>query len=201
MCRRCAMPLATEAAPCPRCLGKGLPPFKFIVRLGHFQDPIRPLIHQIKYHARWPLAEFLAERLLQQESTSRLLAQAQVLVSVPLHPWRQMSRGFNQAEVIARRIGKHYGIKVARPVVRLKDTPTQTQLHSREKRIENLRGAFGLLRPAAVRSRHVVIVDDVMTTGATLASVARTLAPAHPASLSALVIAVADPRERAWALK
>jgi predicted amidophosphoribosyltransferase len=72
----------------------------------------------------------------------------------------------------------------------------QTQLHSKERRLQNLREAFGVVNPRAVTNAHVVVIDDVMTTGATLRSVARTLNGAKPASLSAIVLAVADPRRR-----
>jgi ComF family protein len=195
-CEWCAMPIAQHNAPCPHCLGKGIKPFDRIVRLGVFHDPIRHLIHRIKYHGRWTLAEFLADRLAEQESSKGLLTQTDVLVPVPLHPWRQLSRGYNQAELIAERIHKHCRIKVAHPIVRLKNTETQTHLHAKDKRFENLRDAFGLLHPRQIHGKHVVVIDDVMTTGATLTSVARTLLEAQPASLCAIVIAVADPRGR-----
>ncbi len=197
-CERCAMPVAQDRALCPHCLGKGTKPFERIVRLSLFEHPVRHLIHQIKYHGRWTLAEFLADRLIEQERAKGLLSETELLVPVPLHPWRQMSRGYNQAELIARRIGKRCGIKLASPIVRLKNTETQTHLHSKEKRLENLRDAFGLLKGRAIRGKHVAIVDDVMTTGATLGSVARTLLEAEPASVCAIVIAVADPRGRGF---
>jgi ComF family protein len=192
------MPLATRGAPCPHCLGKGVHPFDQIIRLGVFDDPLRHLVHQIKYHGRWALAEFLADRLGAHEPAQTLLARADVLVPVPLYPWRQVSRGYNQADLLARRIGKHGHIKVARALIRLQNTETQTHIHSREHRYENLRDAFGLLRPRPVRGKHVVIVDDVMTTGATLTWAARTIADAQPASISAMVIAIADPRRRGF---
>jgi ComF family protein len=195
-CDRCGAPIAEFNSPCPHCLGQGIKPFEGVLRLAVFQDPLRDLIHQIKYHGRWTVAEFLADRLIERKAVRALLGQTDVLVPVPLHPWRQMSRGYNQAEVIARRIGKRCGIKVASAVVRLRNTETQTDLHSRMKRYDNMRDAFGLMRPGAVGGRHVVVVDDVMTTGATLSSVGKTVLEAEPASLCAIVIAVADPRGR-----
>src|ERR1700733_6910496 len=135
-CRHCGLPIAQADAPCPRCLGEGMRPFERIARLAVFDDPLRHLIHQIKYHGRWPLAEFLAERLAQQESVKELLREADLIAAVPLHPWREFSRGFNQADVIARRLGKKMRVKVASPIVRLKNTQTQTYLYFREKRLE-----------------------------------------------------------------
>lgn len=155
---------------------------------------MRDLIHQIKYHGRWTLAEFVADRLYEQEAVRLLLSPDKVIVSIPLHPWRQFSRGFNQAEVIARRLAGKSKANFARPLVRLKNTETQTHLHDKRKRFDNLRDAFGLLRPGKITGKHVVLVDDVMTTGATLESAARCLKDAEPASISAVVAAVADPR-------
>jgi ComF family protein len=192
-CERCAKPLGGPGGACPYCEGDGLPPFDRVVALGAFRDPLRHLIYAAKYHGRWPVAEQLADRLLEQEPVKGLLSDVDCLVPVPLHRLRQMARGFNQSEVIARRLARQAGLRVERPVVRLRHTETQTHLHSRAKREENLKDAFGLVDRWSVRDRHVAIVDDVMTTGATLQSLARTLRHAEPASLSAVVLAVADP--------
>jgi ComF family protein len=195
-CDRCAMPVAQFGAPCPYCFGEGLSPYEGILRLGLYREPIRHLIHQIKYHGQWTLAEMLADRLLEQKPVQALLEQTDVILPVPLHPWRQMIRGFNQAEVIARRLSRRSGVKLRRPIVRLKATETQTHLHSKVRRMDNLRDAFGLLRPGDVTDQHVVVIDDVTTTGATLHHAGKTLKEANPASLCAIVIAVADPQGR-----
>jgi ComF family protein len=188
------MPLVEHGAPCPYCQGRGLSPFERIVRIGVYQDPLRSLIHRAKYSNEWYLAEQLADRLSEKDETKTLLEQADVLVPVPLHFRRQLQRGYNQAEVIAQRIGAVRQVKVAQAAARCRATESQISLHSRASRVENLKDAFALLRPAAVAGKHVVLVDDVMTSGATLLSLARVLKPAKPASLSALVIAIADPR-------
>jgi ComF family protein len=197
-CERCAMPLAHHGDPCPYCRDKGLHPFDRIVRLGVFEDPLKHLIHQAKYHHRWPLVEFIAERLSEQERVKGLLTETQVLAAVPLHTIRHIRRGYNQAELLARRLAKLNGLKARKPAVRLRNTETQTHIKSHDKRIENLRGAFGLVKPRSIRGKHVVIIDDVMTTGATLRSFARCLVEAKPASLSAIVIAIADPKHRGF---
>lgn len=193
MCPQCAMPIGGPGGACPYCDGDGLRNFERVVALGTFRDPLRHLIYAAKYHGRWPVAERLADRLLEQERVRNILTVAECLVPVPLHRLRQVGRGFNQAEVVARRLAKRSGKSLARPAVRLRNTETQTHLHSRAQREENLKDAFGLVRGWPIRNRHVVIVDDVMTTGATLQAFARALAPAEPASLSAIVVAVADP--------
>jgi ComF family protein len=166
--------------------------------LGLFDDPLRTLIHQLKYRSRWPLAEQLADRLLQQPAMQTLMKQTDLLISVPLHRLRQVARGYNQAEVIAHRLARRCGLRLVHPVVRLKRTRTQTQIRSLAVRRSNLRDAFVLVRPEQVRGQRVVIVDDVMTSAATLLTLARTLRRADPAGISACVLAVADPRGRGF---
>ena len=198
-CPLCAAPVGPGGS-CPRCLGKGLRPFARVVRLARFDDPLRELIHHVKYHKRWPLAELLADRLLEREDVKGLLSETQRLegrlMPVPLHRWRCIERGYNQAELIARRLGARCGIPCIHAAVRWKWTETQTHLHSRAKRVKNLRDAFALVDAKAVHGRHIVLVDDVMTTGATLRALARVLLPVRPASLCAIVLAVADARRR-----
>ena len=85
---------------------------------------------------------------------------------------------------------------MVQPAIRWRPTETQTHLHSRARRHANLRDAFISTAPQAIRNRRIVLVDDVMTTGATLRALARTLIPAEPARICAVVLAVADPRRR-----
>jgi ComF family protein len=195
-CRSCGKPLAEVGAPCGWCLGEGMAHYEWVLRLGTFTDPLKHLIHQMKYYQRWPLAEVLADRLLEQERVKGLLTETDVIVPVPLHRLRQISRGYNQAEVISKRLASRCGVRVARPVIRLRNTESQTNMTSAAQREENMRKAFALVNPRPIRGKHVVVVDDVMTTGATLRSVARALRPARPASLCAVVVAVADPKGR-----
>lgn len=195
-CRGCGKPLAEHGAPCPYCLGEGIPHYERVIRLGTFTDPLRHLVHQMKYHRRWPLAEVLADRLLARERVKGILAEADVIVPVPLHRLRQIARGYNQSELVARRMARACRVRFARPVVRLRNTLSQTDMTSAAQREDNMRDAFGLVAPRAVAGKRVVVVDDVMTTGATLKSVARALREAKPASLCAVVVAVADPKGR-----
>ncbi len=197
-CLRCAMPLHEWHAPCPYCLNKGLRPYQHIVRLGRFDGPLKDLIHQLKYQSRWPLAEHLAHRLLARQPVRDLLRESDCLIPIPLHWRRQFTRGYNQSEVIARVLSRWRHLPLLRPAVRLRNTPTQTALHTHVQRAQNLRNAFGLTHPDRLRNQRIVVIDDVMTTGATLRSFARTLRQARPASISAIVLAIADPRGRSF---
>jgi ComF family protein len=114
-----------------------------------------------------------------------------LIVPVPLHRTRLAERGYNQAEVIAKAISSESNTAVVQAIKRVRPTPSQTHL-SLPKRIENVRGAFALTRHASeMKGKHILIVDDVMTTGATLASVAETLMESRPKSISTLALAIA----------
>jgi len=193
-CLRCAMPLPQHDAPCPYCRGRGIHPFKHILRLGIFHDPLKDLIHHMKYHRRWTLAEQLAGVVAELPRVRQLITEDSVLVPVPLHLFRHFSRGYNQADLIARRLRKSLSCRLANCARRTRDTAAQAQIHAHADREKNVRGAFALKHSRAISNKHVVVVDDVMTTGSTLRSLARTLLPAKPASISAIVLAVADPK-------
>jgi len=197
-CMRCAMPLVQNGDPCPWCRGKGLYPFEQIVRLGIFDDPLKDLIHTMKYQKRWTLAEHLADRLASLDRVKQLVHKDSILIPMPLHFIRQVKRGYNQAEILARRLRSDLKCHIAFPARRIRNTATQTTIHAQAERVENVRNAFALTRggTAKIAGKHLVLIDDVMTTGATLRSLARTLLPAKPASISAIVIAIADPRRR-----
>jgi ComF family protein len=192
-CRDCGAPLAMEDAPCQHCLGRGYRLFDEVVNLGVYADPLRPLVHRLKFYHGWTTGEILADRAARLPRVRDLLRQTDVLVPVPLHGWRQTVRGFNQADVIARRLGRACGVRVRTPVIRLRRTQAQSLLTSRLDRLRNLSGAFAVTRPDTLRGRRVTLVDDVMTTGATLKAMARAVATADPAAINVFTIALADP--------
>ena len=196
-CERCAAPVVSNGAPCPWCRDRGIYPFKKIVRLGRFGDPLRPLIHAMKYHRRWPLAKLLAERMAQEKRIADLLQNTDALLPVPLHWVRHITRGYNQSDLLATALAKRFDLKIIRPVRRIRRTPSQTGISSRTVREENVRGAFAVKKKTdGVAGKRIVVIDDVMTTAATLHAVARLLVPMHPAGISALVVALTDPKNQ-----
>jgi len=150
---------------------------------------VREFIHRFKYnhqfYLRIPLAGWLVEAI-RDDRIAGLPYDA--LVPVPLHPARQRERGFNQAEVLAKLAAKSLNTEVWNVLRRIRYTTTQTKLR-KEKRTENLRNAFVVRHTDQVQSRHLILVDDVFTTGSTVDECARVLFEAGAASVRVATVA------------
>ena len=158
--------------------------------VAHFEDgPVRRLVHQLKYSARMELAKPLGAWMAR--AGNEILAEAEVLVPVPLHRRRLAVRRFNQAHALAQAISAQCGVP-ADPFIlaRVKPTPSQVGL-SRSQRALNLQGAFRVSDGMAARieGRAVVLIDDVMTSGATANAASRALLRSGAKRVDVLVFA------------
>jgi ComF family protein len=153
------------------------------------EGPARTLVHRLKYSDRMELAKPLG--LWMARAGHEILAEADLLVPVPLHRRRLIWRRFNQANALAASVARACGKKVDPfALVRVKPTTPQVGL-SRAQRATNVQGAFSVPQEArlAVEGRAIVLVDDVMTTGATLNAAARALLRAGARRVDVLVFA------------
>lgn len=194
VCGRCGMPISRPGL-CPACAS--LPPLPVHIRSAtYFEGPVRQAIHSLKYARRRPLAGPLGQILHQMWKEQGL--QAEVLVPVPLHPDRERERGFNQAMLLARELGRLTGVPVdGTRLCRVRATPPQVGL-SREERQRNVAGAFRCAE-GVVQGKRVALVDDVCTTGATLYAAGQALLEAGAEEVWAVTVARSRPgweRER-----
>ena len=183
LCEWCGdklVPRAEEGQICIHCEEKA-PRFQHAAAYGEYEDALRGLIHLLKYQSVRPAARPLGKRLAQtirpmlMEFTGN---EPVLLVPVPLHRQRRRTRGFNQAEKISRvalRELRDLPVRLA-PSVLVRTRPTESQTgFTREQRRENLRGAFKVPDPARVKGCNILLVDDVLTTGATADECSRIL--------------------------
>jgi len=176
------------AGPCGRCR-RGLTAFAAGASLGPYEGTLRTVIHELKYGGQRRVAARLAETALDDPRVRDLVPPGAVVVPVPLHPRRQMERGFNQSELLAREIARRTGTVVAEAaLVRRLDTPPQTGLSAAARRA-NVKGAFAVRQRARVAGRCCVLVDDVFTTGATAQACARALRQAGASDVRLLTMA------------
>jgi ComF family protein len=179
-CPRCALP-SPGGSVCGSCLSSP-PHFDGTAARWLYEFPCDRLVQALKYRAWLPLAGFFARSLASEGQP-----EVDIVVPMPLHPRRLAERGFNQALEIARTFAVHTGIRLdARGVRRIRDTAPQPALPY-EERARNVRGAFAC--DLDVSGRSVGVVDDVMTTGATLNELARVLKRAGASRVENLVIA------------
>ena len=154
-----------------------------------YDDVARTLVHSLKYQDRTDLAPAMGRWMAR--AGQELLAEADVLVPVPLHWRRGWSRRYNQSGALARVISRQSGVKLASEALR-RIRPTQQQIGlSRAQRATNVQGAFKVApeRNAEIAGRRVVLVDDVLTSGATTDACARALLRAKAAQVDVLVFA------------
>ncbi len=181
-CPLCALP-TPDGAICGACL-KRPPEFARCQAVYHYEFPADALIKRLKYGGELAIAGFLAERLLEELDQAAL---PDLILPMPLHPGRLGERGFNQAVEIGRLLSRRLDIPMARNTVRrLRDTPPQAGLDLKQRR-RNLRGAFACEQ--ALRGERVALLDDVMTSGASLDELARVVKRSGAADVEAWVVA------------
>ena len=218
-CMACRSAIGAHGALCPRCwsamrfierpfcerlgtpfeqdLGEGLvspqamadpPVFRRARAVARFEDgPARTLAHRLKYSDRAELAAPIARWMAR--AGADVLAEADLVVAVPLHPFKLWRRRFNQAAVLAKEVARLSGKPCDLAALkRVKATRSQVGL-TRAQRAENVQGAFRVADGAPIRGRKVVLIDDVLTSGATANAASRALLRAGAASVDVLVFA------------
>lgn len=177
-CIQCALPLPGEGSTpleqmCGACL-KQTPAFHRTYCRFVYDFPLDQLLAQCKEHGKWQigvqLADLMAAHLMALENEN----QPDVICFVPLHWRRIMQRGFNQSEIFARRLSKKLSIPVIKCLKKSKRTRIQHSL-KRIDRLRNLNGAFTVINEDLICKKHLALVDDVVTTGATSETLARAL--------------------------
>ena len=186
-CLSCAISLPAGVARCGACLSEESP-IDLCLAAVTYEYPWSDLVARYKFGPSPGWSQTLAHLMRTAPGAQDALERAELLLPMPLSTQRLRERGFNQALELARQLNPHK--TRSRLLLRLRDTPAQSSL-AREARLRNVRGAFGLADGGAseLAGRHVMLVDDVMTSGASLTTAARVLRAAGATHISALVLA------------
>ncbi len=186
-CGRCAI-RSTSSATCGQCL-RVPPHFEATTAAFYYRYPLDKLVQSLKFSADFKLVKFftyaLTEALAARGGDS--WGRPEIVVAMPLGNQRLKERGFNQAALLAAGVATQLNLPVAHgAMLRIRETPPQSGLN-RAARIKNIRGAFAC--DASLAGKTVAIVDDVMTTGATMSEAARVLKSAGAVRVEAWVLA------------
>ena len=181
-CNRCAVPLVAEGSGsvyCGRCIKKS-PAFDYVYSPLCYENDVVRLVHQLKFNKKITFARTLGEMMLdcwlskiEEKNSGDVREKIDCLLPVPLHRSRMQQRGFNQSIELSRVISKKLNVPIeCSAVSRMRSTESQSGLSFTQRR-KNIKGAFEIVQK--ISASHVLIVDDVMTTGSTVDELAHVL--------------------------
>ncbi len=192
-CRRCGAGPTEGESPdgCPRCRDARLR-FDAVVTLGAYGDELRSVVLRMKRPSGESLAAAMGRLLASRRGRQLADLRPDVIVPVPMYWIRRLGRGTNSPEIVADRVGRSLRVRVSRRCLsRRRNTLPQASLSPRE-RFRNVRGAFRVRAGYDLRGLGVLLVDDILTTGATCSEAARMLKRAGAARVAAAVVARAQ---------
>ncbi|MBI4726169.1 ComF family protein [candidate division TA06 bacterium] len=194
-CQRCGMQVPSvseDQAPllCPKCR---VPDWACadIRVIGPFKAPLADAIHLLKYSDRRSVVKKFSGYMEQLLAGAGHYQTADLILAVPLHPARKRERGYNQAQLLAQALGKLLNKPCPEKIIfRARHNRTQTKLN-KQQRLENVRDIFTVKKPELVKGKRIILIDDVLTTGATIGSCASSLLAAGASQVLALTAAAA----------
>ncbi len=193
-CRRCGIPLPpgiNAAADCGWCREQEIY-FDAARSALNYQSPVREIVMRFKFHRSYGMGRYLRGRLARRATTGvdifDIFGDVDFIVPVPLHPRRRIWRGFNQSQYLAEEAARIWDKRIENCLLRIKNTRPQSLLSPKERR-KNVSGAFRLKGRADVKDKTVLLIDDVMTTGATVNECSRVLKEGGAARVVVLTLA------------
>jgi len=174
-CEVCKRPGSANL--CPDCFSKikFMKPHLGIYSAGVYEGALREAVTRFKFHKRKNLAHPLGVLLVQYLSQTPLkIEELDMIVPVPLHPSRHRERGFNQAELLAEVVAKYHELPVIKAIKRTKNTKANFDL-PRDERLTNVAEAFEISQEGQVENKRILLLDDIYTTGATIAECCKIL--------------------------
>ena len=159
---------------CAEC-AEEFPAYAWGKAVGPYQGLYRRAVHQLKFSGQQILAGAMGQKMVQAIHGDSKYQRVDLIFPVPLTPMRERERGFHQTNLLAQVIGRSLQVPVSfRNLQRIRETLRQSEL-SREERIQNVQGAFRVAKPKELAGRQILLVDDVITTGATCKACAQIL--------------------------
>lgn len=155
------------------------------------ENPIQPLIHALKYNANFKSSDYLIRLILEYHNNFKNYSHIDLIIPVPLHKKKELIRGYNQSFILAKSLNQKTNINVANNIlIRKKFTESQTKFNKTE-RLNNVSSAFYITNEKIIKGKNILLLDDVITTGATINECAKVLKQKKANKVIAFSIAMA----------
>ena len=196
VCRRCGRPMrgapilgaAIRETECGQCRTTSYY-FTKAGAAGLYEGALREYLAELKYRYRPELGAALGVLLVEWLKMNRTFGRADIILPIPIHPQKMEARGYNQAELLAKPLRKYLGIPLKNDIIiRGKITESQSAL-GKDERFANVKEAFRVADPSAVSGKRILLVDDILTTGATASEASRVLLRAGAMEINVLTLA------------
>ncbi len=171
----------------------GRVPYRYAATYAYFTDDglLQHLLHRLKYAGKQEIGTYLGKKFGQNLKDAAWINEIDAIIPVPLHPDKLAKRGFNQTMLLGQGMAQSIGIDMMTDVlIRTRNTESQTS-KSRSERVENMAGAFRITQKQRIEGKHILLIDDVLTTGATLEACALALMEAKGVAISIATIGIA----------
>ena len=189
-CQRCGRQMAGVQSLCEHCQ---IPDWGCgdIKTIGPFEAPLSDAIHRLKYSNAQSISRQLGRMMADVAEGKEKYKKADMILAVPLHNARKRERGYNQAQLLADQLGKALKIPSRQDIIfRARHTKSQTTLN-KEERLRNVEGIFKVKSPEKIKDKTIILIDDVLTTGATIGSCGQSLMEAGAKQVLAMTAAAA----------
>jgi ComF family protein len=160
--------------------------YQYIAWSFGYNDIMKMLIHDFKFNSYPVLYKFIAPEMLKTLLSKNDLSSADCIIPVPLHKARYRIRGYNQSKLLADHISEKTGIQLDLNLIRVRNTRPQSRLENRVEKLENVKGAFAVPDETRIKEKSVILVDDIVTSGATVNECAKELKKAGAGNIYVL---------------
>jgi ComF family protein len=188
-CKYCSRHIDDGSSICKECKDKT---FYFDEAFSScvYEDPLREIIHQFKYNGKDYLGRFLAGLLIEFINTYKLpMKDFDFIIPIPLYPSKLRQREYNQALILAEYIAKEFKLKLLKDALyKIRNTPAQAELDS-QQRWKNISDCFRVNPKISLKDKNILLIDDILTTGATTSEAAKTLKSKGARKVTVLVLA------------